>query len=212
MVMESTITLDKNNLAKTPGSIVVYNFAPDSREYINSSTEYLFVGVGIPANACIEPPPQVESKQSALRSSDNTSWTVSPDFRGDTVYDIYSATPFIVTEIGALPANLTTLSPATEFDKWDGQQWITDTVAQHADEVSKAESLKKTLMENASEKISILQDAVSLGIATDDETKDLTAWQAYRVLLSRTDTSASPDVIWPSLPDSASRSQETANV
>ncbi|MEY5509334.1 tail fiber assembly protein, partial [Salmonella enterica subsp. enterica serovar Corvallis] len=47
------------------------------------------------------------------------------------------------------------------------------------------------------EKIAPLQDAVDLGIATDDEKAQLGEWKKYRVLVNRVDTS-NPD--WPEQP------------
>jgi hypothetical protein len=37
-------------------NITVYNYDGETREYISSVIEYLAVGVGIPANSCIDPP------------------------------------------------------------------------------------------------------------------------------------------------------------
>ncbi|EFB3321859.1 tail fiber assembly protein [Escherichia coli] len=39
-----------------------------------------------------------------------------------------------------------------------------------------------------------LQDAVDLGIATEEESSLLAAWKKYRVLLNRVDTSVAPDI------------------
>ena len=57
--------------------------------------------------------------------------------------------------------------------------------------------MKQTLMDEASLKISILQDAVDLDMATDEERTQLTTQKKYRVLLSRVDTSKAPDIDWP---------------
>ncbi|HBR2160753.1 TPA: tail fiber assembly protein, partial [Klebsiella pneumoniae] len=48
-----------------------------------------------------------------------------------------------------------------------------------------------------SQTISILQDAVDLDMATDEERTQLTTLKKYRVLLSRVDTSKAPDIDWP---------------
>ncbi|HBQ7021808.1 TPA: tail fiber assembly protein [Klebsiella pneumoniae] len=64
-------------------------------------------------------------------------------------------------------------------------------------------AMKQTLMDEASLKISILQDAVDLEMATDDEKTRLAAWEKYRVLLNRVDTSTAPDINWPEMPASA---------
>ncbi|WP_161527554.1 tail fiber assembly protein, partial [Escherichia albertii] len=52
----------------------------------------------------------------------------------------------------------------------------------------------------ASEHIVPLQDAVDLGIATEEEISLLAEWKKYRVLLNRVDTSTAPDIEWPALP------------
>lgn len=52
-------------------------------------------------------------------------------------------------------------------------------------------------MAQASADISILQDAVDLNMATDEEKSRLTSLQAYRVLLKRVDTSLAPNIMWP---------------
>ncbi|WP_272457482.1 ECs1072 family phage-associated protein [Escherichia coli] len=52
----------------------------------------------------------------------------------------------------------------------------------------------------ASEHIALLQDAVDLEIATEEETSLLEAWKKYRVLLNRVDTSTAPDIEWPAIP------------
>ncbi len=59
------------------------------------------------------------------------------------------------------------------------------------------------LIAAASEKIAPLQDAVDLGIATDNETTALTAWKTYRVAINRVPTqSGYPTTIdWPVQPE-----------
>ncbi|HAL9962809.1 TPA: tail fiber assembly protein [Escherichia coli] len=51
-----------------------------------------------------------------------------------------------------------------------------------------------------SEYIAPLQDAVDLEIATEEERSLLEAWNKYRVLLNRVDTSTVPDIEWPANP------------
>ncbi|MBZ3682991.1 tail fiber assembly protein, partial [Providencia rettgeri] len=58
----------------------------------------------------------------------------------------------------------------------------------------------KTLLVDAANAIAPLQDAVDLGMATDEEKAKLTAWKTYRVLLNRVDTSLAPDIDWPQKP------------
>lgn len=72
--------------------------------------------------------------------------------------------------------------------------------AQNAQKLTDNLSQKTALMDAASERISVLQDAVDLDMATDAETAALPLWKKYRVLLSRVDANTSDDVVWPLMP------------
>lgn len=61
-------------------------------------------------------------------------------------------------------------------------------------------SLKQSLMDEASERISVLQDAIDLEMATAEEASALPLWKKYRVLLSRIDVNTSASVAWPEKP------------
>lgn len=62
-------------------------------------------------------------------------------------------------------------------------------------------STKQSLMDEATAKISVLQDAVDLEMATEDETASLPLWKKYRVLLSRVDVSQAVEITWPVKPE-----------
>lgn len=66
--------------------------------------------------------------------------------------------------------------------------------------VAQAEIQKSVLMQKATSKISVLQDAVDYKMATAEETASLTDWTKYRVLLNRIDTSTAPAITWPEQP------------
>lgn len=66
--------------------------------------------------------------------------------------------------------------------------------------ISEANARKAALITAASEIISILNDAVDLGKATEEESAHLVAWREYRILLNRIDTSIAPDIEWPVKP------------
>lgn len=55
-------------------------------------------------------------------------------------------------------------------------------------------------LREASAKIQMLQDAVDLDMASDEEKAQLTAWKKYRVLLSRTDADTQSPEEWPQPP------------
>lgn len=119
---------------------------------------------------------------------------------------------FYVEGVSVIPDDVTEISEADWQALLNGQAAgkiidfsvippvLRDYVKTHAVETEEAEAKKQTLMDEAGNKIKPLEDAVDLGIATDDETASYTAWRKYRVLLSRIDTSAAPDIVWPDRP------------
>ena len=50
----NTVTLNEALLATVAGEVVIYNYDSKTREYLSTSTEYLAVGVGIPACSCLD--------------------------------------------------------------------------------------------------------------------------------------------------------------
>lgn len=59
---------------------------------------------------------------------------------------------------------------------------------------------KNTLLATANQAISTLSDAIDLDIATDEEKRLFNEWRKYRVLLSRVETTSSPGIKWPEVP------------
>ncbi|MCW9462324.1 tail fiber assembly protein [Klebsiella michiganensis] len=198
---------DSNSIAIQAGSVRVFHFDSNTREFIGIEDIYVPLGVGIPALACLDEPPVQNEYQVAVRSEDNSSWSVTDDYRGITVYDLQTLASHIITEPGPIPDSVTTSTPSTPYDKWDGSAWVTDAAQQHVADVAAAETQKKQMITQVSDEILILMDAVNLNMATDEEKSRLTALQAYRVQLNRVDTSLAPDIVWPVM-----TIQENANV
>ncbi|MCM7766228.1 tail fiber assembly protein [Enterobacter bugandensis] len=65
---------------------------------------------------------------------------------------------------------------------------------------AEAQRKKLELMTQANNFIAMLQDAVELNMATDEETANLLEWKKYRVLLSRVDVKKP---VWPPLLETA---------
>ncbi|MFA9599510.1 tail fiber assembly protein [Citrobacter portucalensis] len=127
-------------------------------------------------------------------------WEYLADHRGEIVWSIKTGEPLQIIVPGDYPADTTLYEPATPYDKWNGECWVTDKTAQQEAEISAANATKAALIKTASEHIEPLQDAVDLGMATDDEKARFNAWRKYRVLLARVDTSTAPAIIWPGIP------------
>ncbi|WP_323838454.1 tail fiber assembly protein [Photorhabdus africana] len=62
------------------------------------------------------------------------------------------------------------------------------------------ENKKQQYIVEASQQIAPLQDAVDLGIATQEEETALLVWKKYRVMLNRIDISQALDIEWPEQP------------
>ncbi|EPG7578680.1 tail fiber assembly protein [Providencia rettgeri] len=190
-----------NGLATKAGWIKTYIADPQTREYVNATMENIYFDVSVSAGAYIDAP-ELPTKAgfAVVRSEDGTKWEIVTDNRGKTAYHTETRQPIEVDFIGELPVSLTLLEPKTEFDKWNGKKWVTDTEAQKAAFVAQAEQEKAQRLDEANNTITYLQDAIEVGLDDDDYQTQLTAWKTYRVLLNRVDTSLAPDIDWPQKP------------
>lgn len=194
---------DEQGLAIAAGWAEVYICDPVTREYVRASLDNVPFGGSVVADAYLDAPELPEKDDIAIvRSIDEKSWLHITDHRGKTAYSTETRQPLEVDFIGDLPDTLTLLEPKTEFDKWNGKKWITDTEAQKAALVADADNEKAQRLDEANSTIMYLQEAVDVDLATEAETAALQAWKKYRVLLNRVDTSAAPDIDWTEKPSS----------
>ncbi|EGI7095683.1 tail fiber assembly protein [Escherichia coli] len=194
--------LNSEFIATKAGDITVYNYDGETREYISTSSEYLAVGVGIPAYSCLDAPGIHREGYVICRSVDFNSWGYVPDHRGETVYSTETGESKEITVPGDYPENTTTIAPLTPYDKWDGEKWVTDTEAQHSAAVDAAEAQRQSLIDAAMASISLIQLKLQAARKlTQTETTRLNAVLDYIDAVTATDTSTAPDVIWPELPE-----------
>lgn len=198
---DKEITLDENGFATEAGFITVYSYDGETREYLSSSVEFLPIGVGVPANSCIDAPGSKKEGFAIRRNADSTGWEYVADHRGETIYSTTTGKPVTVSQLGEYPEGTTTKAPSTQYDKWDGVEWVTDSDEQHAANVAAAEQQKVNLLNAANSKISLWQTELQLGIISDDDKATLIAWIGYIKAVQAVDTSTAPDVIWPELPE-----------
>ncbi|EFN9915585.1 tail fiber assembly protein [Escherichia coli] len=190
--------LNSEIIATKAGNITVYNYDGETREYISTSNEYLAVGVGIPAYSCLDSPGTYKAGYAICRSADFNSWEYVPDHRGEIVYNTETGEAKEITTPGDYPENTTTIAPLTPYDKWDGEKWVTDTEAQHG----AAEAQRQSLIDTAMASISLIQLKLQAGRKlTQAETTRLNTVLDYIDVVTTTDTSTAPDVIWPELPE-----------
>ncbi|EMO4271857.1 prophage tail fiber assembly protein homolog TfaE [Klebsiella variicola] len=190
----------ENGFAVVAGEIVVFNYDSLTREYLSQSTEYLPVGVSIPANSCTDNPLATKSGYVVCRNSELTGWEYLVDHRGETAWNVKTGEVQQIIVPGDYPSDITIYPPSTPYDKWNGERWVTDEMAKAAAEIAEATETKAALVKSAAQKIEPLQDAVELDMATNEEKSRYDAWRKYRVLLTRVDTSLAPDIDWPEPP------------
>ncbi|WPU24073.1 tail fiber assembly protein [Cedecea neteri] len=178
-------------------TIKIYNLRADTQEFIGVGDAYIPPHTGLPANSTDITPPEMVAGKVAVFNFKKSSWSQMEDHRGKTVYDTRTGNANSVTEIGPLPENSTSLAPDGAYQKWNGNVWVKDNLAEKADQINTAESTKVLLMRRATESIELIQDAVDLDMATDAEKARLPELKKYRLLLSRVDTSTAPDIEWP---------------
>src|SRR5476651_2366210 len=130
--------LNDRQIATIAGTLMVFNYYESTREYLYSSSEYLAVGVGLPANSCIDAPPDKQDGIAICRSADFTGWEALEDHRGKTAYSIETGKAVTVSTPGKLDASLTLIAPTTDYDKWDGKAWITDKLAEQSAAIAQA--------------------------------------------------------------------------
>ena len=194
-------TLNKNGIATKAGDMTVYNYDGETREFLSTSTEFLAVGVGIPANSCTDAPVDEKEGFAICRTASLDGWDYVVDHRGETVYDTETGQPVEITKLGDYPDNVTTIEPLTPFDRWNGSEWATDADAQKSGLIKEAEQKKSALLNKAQSSISLWQTELQLGIISYDDKVSLIAWMKYIQALNAVDTSTAPDIEWPERPE-----------
>lgn len=114
----------KFEFSTEPQILCVYNYAPDTREFIGESDCYVAPDTGLPENCTLDAPPSAEPGKTPVRGDD--SWQLKEDHRGAVVYNIDSGAQQVITELGPLPANATVIKPSSPFDRWNGNAWQPD--------------------------------------------------------------------------------------
>ncbi|EJJ4035043.1 tail fiber assembly protein [Salmonella enterica] len=197
----SQAELNSELIATVAGDVTVFNFDGETREYLSSSVEYLSVGIGIPANSCVDAPGDIKDGFTVCRTANDKAWEYLEDHRGEVVYSTKTGEKISITVPGDYPEDTTTLPPATPYDKWNGSEWETDTNAQHAADVAEAERQKNALLAEATAIIAPLADAQAGGYIDDADVPRLAEWQRYRYKLTKVETSTAPAITFPPKPE-----------
>lgn len=187
-------------IAIVAGDITVYNYDDETHEYLSSTVEYLAVGVGIPAHSTIDRPLAGKKGKAICRNADSSGWEYVTDHRGEIVYRTKTGESFKVTALGDYPEGITIKAPSTPYDKWNGEKWVVDEDAKHADDIYAAEQKKAALLAEAQEIINIWQMEIQLGIINDEDKASLITWMQYIKVIQAVDINTAPDINWPVKP------------
>ncbi|MDH0055930.1 hypothetical protein ACVWWU_001353 [Pantoea sp. PA1] len=192
--------LDKDFVAINAGEISVCNYDGVSREYLSTITEILAKGVGLPANSCIDAPLEKKEGMVVCRTKDLSAWEYINDHRGETVHDIKTGESLIITELGDYPENTTPKIPLSQYDEWDGEDWVMNLVKRHEADIASAEKHRQSLLDNIEKTTSDWRIELLLGDISDNDKSKLSAWMVYKSAVKAVDMSTAPDVNWPVLP------------
>ncbi|MGL4857856.1 tail fiber assembly protein [Plesiomonas sp.] len=184
-------------------TIVVYGFLADTYEYIGKSDCYIPARTGLPAYCTHKPAPVAPDGMAVVFDIERDDWAIVEDHRGKTAYDIETREPHLITTPGALPEKFTLLKPESEFDRWQGDSWEKDVMAEAHFNQRCIEAKKQQLINEASQHIDILTDKINLGLSSspDADRALLDAWRTYRVKIASVESSlATSEIVWPLKP------------
>ncbi|HHG8789361.1 MULTISPECIES: tail fiber assembly protein [Enterobacteriaceae] len=193
--------LNQDMIATVAGEITVYNFDGETREYLSSSVEYLAVGVGLPANSCTDAPGNSKTGFAICRTANFASWEYITDHRGQTVYSTETMQQVEVMTLGDYPEGTTPDAPASPYDKWDGEKWVTDSDAKYQGDIAVAEQHRQMLIAQVDELTSDWRVELMLGDISEENKKKLSSWMAYKTAVKAVDISTAPDINWPVQPE-----------
>lgn len=193
------VTWGQNGWAEADGWALAHCTNPETHEYHGQMNVWVSAGTSLPACAFIDVPPEREEGKAIVRHTDG--WMLVDDHRGQTAYDKQTRQPVSITQLGELAPALTLLPPDSLFDIWNEAVgvWTKDATAEQAYQQQQAEAQRNALMAEANQQISVLGDAVELGMAKPVEQAAYTAWRQYRVQLSRLNL-AQQLIDWPAKP------------
>lgn len=181
--------------------VTVYNYHYETKEFTGATDEYIAPYTGIPGSSTLITPLPSKAGYAVVFNEDAQQWKYTEDYRGTDVYDTQTGYSRPVITLGPLPEGFTSQAPTSQFDRWDGTQWVKDEEAEKRAYLTATEQEKRALLNEASAKIQILQDSIELGLATETTEAELLAWRQYRVRLYQLDISAALKTEWPAKPE-----------
>ncbi|EJD6660426.1 tail fiber assembly protein [Enterobacter cloacae] len=200
--MHEEAIIDSNFIATKAGNIKVFNYDHSTKEFLGSSVEFLALGVGIPADSCVDAPPPAYSGFAVVRNTSTGEWELIEDHRGEIVYSKENRVSLTISELGEYPEGYTLLKPATEFDVWNGDNWVTDEDAKRKAALESAELQRQSLIDEANNYMNNKQwpGKAAMGRLKGEDANNYNTWLDYLDSLELTDISNAPEIEWPEKP------------
>ncbi|AMO82255.1 tail fiber assembly protein [Obesumbacterium proteus] len=152
---------------------------------------------GLPAYCTNIKPPKEKAGFTLVFDADIEIWQYVTDYRGKICWNTQNHQIQVIDRLGDIPSDMTEKVPTSDFDVWDGAEWVKNAQAEKDFHADTAVRELKERMNFATNTINILQDAVDLEMATETEESSLLAWRKYQVLLSRMGITKAPFLDWP---------------
>ncbi|WP_241074811.1 tail fiber assembly protein [Achromobacter insuavis] len=150
-----------------------------------------------PGGAIDRPPPdRMESGKAYRPAEDGDGWIEEEDHRQETLYRISDGAVYqfgaqqgdeAYNGVGLIPAWLTASPRPDAWSVWKDGAWERDETAWQAQVQARGRAEQERRLAQAGQRISLLQDAVDLDMATEADKAALLAWRRYRVEVSRVD-------------------------
>ncbi|QKG49972.1 tail fiber assembly protein [Proteus mirabilis] len=194
--------IGENGLAEVAGWVKCYLSHPQTREYMGATMENVMFDVSLQAGAYLDEPKLPKKENQAVRRTvDGGAWEIVDDYRGLIAYHTQTKQPVNIDFIGPLPDTLTLLQPNSEFDKWNGESWVTDERAIKEAQIKSAKKQKAELSQEAESRIVQLERKAKLEMASDMEVEMLKLWEIYTVKLDDVNPELAPEIEWPQKPE-----------
>ncbi|MCE9873322.1 tail fiber assembly protein [Hafnia alvei] len=178
-------------------TLTVYNLSSNTGEFIGAGDCFVPANTGLPAYCTNIKPPKEKAGFTLVFDVDIGTWQYVTDHRGKICWNTQNRQMQVIDMLGDIPSDMTEKAPTSDFDEWDGAEWVKNAQAEKDFHADMAVRELKERMNFATNTINTLQDAVDLEMATETEESSLLAWRKYRVLLSRMDITKAPFLDWP---------------
>lgn len=192
---------DSTGHAKFDCNIPVHTYSPDTGEYIGSHLEDIPQGVSIPGNSTMKQPLAKMDGFAIVFSVNDNKWNYVEDHRNEILYykSDCKLPPVQFTELGPIPDVLTSLAPKSQYDAWDGNEWVTDGAAVQKEEVYAAAIRKDNYLGKAQVEIDRIKFMINNEIADESDTKRLVELKKFYSEVFRIDVKKAPNITWPEL-------------